>query len=579
MKKLYNILNTLPEWAFLAIYLSSILLYSIFIGLQGLDMTDEGWASTGFQQIYNDASTISGLFTIYDTLLVGGLFHLLFPSLGMIAFRIASALCLTVVAYIVYLLLKDVINRWYIFLGVALCVVNTQYILVLHYNYTAALISVLIALFLYRAVTAEKAYYILIAGIITGIGFFFRLPNICLCGMIAILIPYHIYTRSAKRTLILLSYAILGVLIGVMINLSIIFLLHHQEPFKEMLTMSFSAITHSDSTHNSSSLLHLYTSQTKVLITFIAFFLAFPFVDYYVYNKISNKWLANSSRTLLILLFIWKLSEKFYRIILLYAFCIISLIYNIFSQPKNQKLVYLSVLALLSMILVPLGSDNGFYNVGTNATFIALPLAIGSLFSTAHSILKNDSYISIFKKYVLAFFIYVIIGILYSITTLCFHDPGSRLEKTHRPTLTAVATTYTTQHKAEELDSLFFHLQPLVNNNTYLLAYPSLPAINCISLTKPYLTQPWIGIMDYYSYIHSFEKAKGNKPLPIIVVRKSTYADWSVGNEHWSSILDCEDRFPSIKEKNEYLLCFIRENNYSVVWEDNCFQILLPFDK
>ena len=374
----------------------------------------------------------------------------------------------------------------------------------------------------------------------------------------------------------MLGNAILGVLIGVMINLGIIVLLHHQGPFKEMLTMSLSAITHADSTHNSSSLLHLYASQTKVLISFIAFFLAFPLVDYYVYNKISNKWFANSSRILLLLLFIWKLNEKFYRIILLYAFCIVNLLYNIFSQPSNRKLVYLSVLALLTMILVPLGSDNGFYNVGTNATFLALPLAIGSLFSTTHSLLSNNAYISIFKKYVLVFFIYVIVGILYSIPTLCFHDSGSRLKKTYRPTFTAVTTAYTTQRRAEEVDSLFSHLQPLVNTNTYLLAYPSIPAINCLSLSKPYLTQPWIGIMDYYTYIHSFEKAKENKPLPIIIIRKSTYADWSVGNEHWKSIIDCEDRFPSIKEKNEYLFRFVQDNYYTVEWEDDCFQLLIP---
>ena len=125
MKKFINILNNLPEWAFLCIYLLSILCYTSLIGLQGLDIKDEGWISTGFAQIYNDASTISGMFTFYNTLLVGGLFHLLFPSLGLIALRFASALCITAIAFVVYILLKNNINRWYIFLGVFICILKS----------------------------------------------------------------------------------------------------------------------------------------------------------------------------------------------------------------------------------------------------------------------------------------------------------------------------------------------------------------------------------------------------------------------------------------------------------------------
>ena len=575
MKRLYTILTTLPEWAFLCIYLLSIFCYTSFIGLQGLDMTDEGWISTGFQQIYNDASTISGMFTLYDTLLVGGLFHLLFPSLGMIAFRIASALCLTVVAYIVYLLLKDVINRWYIFLGVALCIINLRFIRVLHYDYTSALLILLIALFIYQACIQRKTYKMLIAGILVGISFFFRLPNVCLCGMIAILIPFYLYTHSAKLTFNFLGHAILGVLIGISVNIGLIYILHHQEPFYDMLNIATSYLTQSDSTHNSAGMLNKYLLQIRDISLHAAVFLAFPLISVYLHKQETIKWLSITLQIILVSLFVWTFGGPWKNIISIFAFCVLALGYSVFSYYENEQKTYLSLLALLIMILLPLGSDGGILNVGSNAMYLALPLSIGVIFGHDTNI-SDKQYFSSYRKYSTVFLIYTIIIVLSATYMGACRDSGSRLLKAYRPTQTIMTTTYTSREKATQIDSLFLHLRPHITNNTYLLAYPSIPAINYLANAKPYLTQPWIGIMDFNTYQIAFDNAQKEKPLPIIVVSKSNGEEWTSVNKNWNSILDCWDWHPSIKEKNEYLLCFIQENNYLVEWEDNCFQLLIP---
>ncbi len=575
MKKLYNILNTLPEWAFLAIYVFSVLLYCILIGLQGFDMTDEGWASTGFSQIYNDASTISGIFTIYNTLLVGGLFHLLLPSLGIIAFRIASALCLTAIAYIVYLLLKEIINRWYIFLGVAICITNLRFIRVLHYDYTSALLILLIALFIYQACIQRKTYKMLIAGILVGLSFFFRLPNICLCGMIAILIPFYIYTRSAKQTFTFLGYAILGVVIGISVNCGLIYLLHHQDPFYDMLHIVASYLTQTDSTHNSSGMLNKYLLQIRDISTHSAVFIAFPLISVFLHKKVTIKWLSITLQILLIILFIWTFGGPWKNIISIFAFCVLALGYSVFSYYENEQKTYLSLLALLIMILLPLGSDGGILNVSSNAMYLALPLSIGIIFGhTPDS--SNYQYRSFYRKYSTVFLIYTFVIVMSATFMGACRDSGNRFLKTYQPTHTIMTTTYTSQEKAAQIDSLFVHLRPHITNNTYLLAYPSIPAINYLATAKPYLTQPWIGIMDLNTYQIAFDNAQKEKPLPIIVVSKSNREEWTSVNKNWNSILDCWDWHPSIKEKNEYLLRFVQENNYAVEWEDDYFQILIP---
>lgn len=575
MKRLYTILTTLPEWAFLCIYLLSIFCYTSFIGLQGLDMTDEGWISTGFQQIYNDASTISGMFTLYDTLLVGGLFHLLFSSLGIIAFRLASALCLTTIAYIVYLLLKEIINRWYIFLGVAICIINLRFIRVLHYDYTSSLLILLIALFIYQACIQRKTYKMLIAGILVGISFFFRLPNVCLCGMIAILIPFYLYTHSAKLTFNFLGHAILGVLIGISVNIGLIYILHHQEPFYDMLNIAISYLTQSDSTHNSAGMLNKYLLQIRDISLHAAVFLAFPLISVYLHKQETIKWLSITLQIILVSLFVWTFGGPWKNIISIFAFCVLALGYSVFSYYENEQKTYLSLLALLIMILLPLGSDGGILNVSSNAMYLALPLSIGIIFGhTPDS--SNYQYRSFYRKYSTVFLIYTFVIVMSATFMGACRDSGNRFLKTYQPTHTIMTTTYTSQEKAAQIDSLFVYLRPHITNNTYLLAYPSIPAINYLATAKPYLTQPWIGIMDLNTYQIAFDNAQKEKPLPIIVVSKSNREEWTSVNKNWNSILDCWDWHPSIKEKNEYLLCFIQENNYLVEWEDNCFQLLIP---
>ncbi len=575
MKRLYTILNNLPNWAFLCIYLLSILCYTSLIGLQGLNMTDEGWISTGFQQIYNDASTISGMFTLYDTLLVGGLFHILLPSLGMIAFRIASALCLTGIAYVVYLLSKEVINQWYVFLGVGICIINLRFIQVLHYNYTSALLILLIALFIYQACIQRKAYKMLIAGILVGLSFFFRLPNVCLCGMIVILIPFYFYTRSYKQTLIFLGYAALGVMTGVIANIGLIHLLHHQGPFYEMLNIATSYLTQSDSTHNSSSMLNKYLLQIRDISVRAAVFVAFPLISIFLHKKVAIKWLYIALQIILFSLFVWTFGGPWKNIMSIFAFCILALAYNVLSHYESERNTYLSLLALLIMILFPIGSDGGILNVNTNAMYLALPLSIGVIFAKVPDN-TIDHYYSLYRKYSTVFLVYTIV--IVSITTLigACRDSGNRLLKTYRPTQTIIPTTYTTREKAAQIDSLFVHLQPHLTNKTYLLAYPSIPAINYFANCKPYINQPWIGIMDLNTYQIAFDNAQKKKPLPIIVVSKSNGEEWTSVNKNWNSVLDCWDWHPSIKEKNEYLSRFVQYNNYTVVWEDDCFQLLIP---
>lgn len=100
MKKLINVLETLPEWVFLLIYLGTLFCYKTIVSIQGFDMCDEGWVLSAYQQIFNDPTACEYQFLYYNTLLVGGLWNLVFGSLGYFGFRLLGALFSTAIAYL-----------------------------------------------------------------------------------------------------------------------------------------------------------------------------------------------------------------------------------------------------------------------------------------------------------------------------------------------------------------------------------------------------------------------------------------------------------------------------------------------
>lgn len=89
----------------------------------------------------------------------------------------------------------------------------------------------------------------LIAGMIVGVGVFFRLPNICLVAFIAILIPFYYQTQSLKTTMRFFGAAVVGFAIGVVLNIALICLLHHQETFIASVKHTFDTFLTHTHTH------------------------------------------------------------------------------------------------------------------------------------------------------------------------------------------------------------------------------------------------------------------------------------------------------------------------------------------
>ena len=144
----------MPEWLFCILMLLMVFLYNMAIGISGIDMTDEGYLLSSYQQLFKHPESAS-MFSMYNTMLIGGLWESAFGNLGILGFRLLAALCVTLISIVVYLLCRNIISRLWFLVGLGIVFLSRHYIFVFHYNQTSALVALLTALFIFILLPAD----------------------------------------------------------------------------------------------------------------------------------------------------------------------------------------------------------------------------------------------------------------------------------------------------------------------------------------------------------------------------------------------------------------------------------------
>ena len=502
-----------------------VFLWCALWGLQGVDMSDEGWLLSAYQQAHHCPESVTSVFLYYSTVAVGGLWNILFGWMGMYGFRLLYALNTALIAGTTYLILKDHINRWAVFLGTVIVLLAQNYgCIVFHHNQFTPLLLSLSILFLKR----QKPLF---SGILLGITFFARLPNITLLSLLVLFIV-HAHYHSVKTTLRPLSLYLSGIIAGCLGILAYMLAVGHFSVFINSVSSLGDAANVSDSTHNLSYMLGIYT--TDWLHVFYQMLLpVWPLYDHVTY---------------------------------LYAFCTLVLLASLYIHGNQEQHVCLSLAALIILYVQPLGSDFGIGNMGVFSIWLAVPLTCGYLYNLC-------------KKWRLLLFAipaaYYGYQCTYALLTGCMSDYGGRWNMTyriHHP----LATTFTTQANMIAADSLLMVLPHYVQPDDYLLCYQNTPMIHYYTHTRPYLYNPWLFTYDSANFSKCIERAKQEIPtLPVVVRDKGGYATWHEYTPDWNNDQGT-DSYLHTNRKITLLNQFLHDGGYTVVWENAVFQILSP---
>lgn len=566
--------NKSKGW-FLPVYLFSIALFYTVLGIQGFDMCDEGWVLSGFQQMFNDPESVQYLFLYYLSEYVGGLWYMLWGGCGIFGFRLLAMLVITATAYIVYRMMRNYVPQWCIMAGMFWAFLCAGYgMMVFYHDYLTALLAVGASYALFLSLQKDSPRLMMLSGFIIGINVFVRLPNLSLVLLILLLVPYYRRNRDARKALRMLLYAVSGFAAGVVSVLALMAVSGHYDIFMQAVEDGFSAVGDEKSTHNITDMLVIYILNYKQVITDAVLITAVPAVMWLLCRRVPRRigWVVYAVVCVVYVLLVMRSSSNTFT---LYAVSTVVCVLILLWKAAGWEMKCLSLIVIVNMYALPLGSDYGIGNMGEYCVYMSGPFVLGALYRL-HGALRPDRRVSrLLLLCGVVFALFVLKRGLHNIAAQCYFDDGWRWDKTSRID-SPLATTYTTAKNCLMLDPLLHELPKYVDSDDYLLCFQNIPTVNFLTNTRPYLYNPWVWTYDPSNMERKFKRAEAErKALPVIVRDKSMLPRWYEPYADWNND-KAKDTYLHKNAKIRLINRFIERHGYKVAWENEVFQILIP---
>lgn len=578
---LQHIDHKIGSRTFLAIYLGIVALWSFSLSFQGLAMDEDGYLMSAFQQVFNDPSSAEGLFPYYLHLIIGGVWNLLFGSLGLYSSRLLSIILLLAIAYTIYLFFIRLTDRWYILLGVVILLhCSGDGIHAFNYNPLSVLFTLICCYHLFLGLIGGKSWHFILAGFMLGINVLVRLPNIALGLLVFAFIPYAFYNRCGiVWRKILLSFT--GFVAGLVSVFLLMLALGHVGTFAKAMEYLVLLVSDPESTHGTGRMLTTYVlGYWNVLIQCVLIF-AFPVV-----SILLSRWRAyKEDHELLMFVMLTVMpfcvilsTGKMNHIYSLIGVIMVSLMAAMVMFRERKDIVYASLIVLLATNLQYLGSDFGFRSF-TEVSWLSFPLALGLLPKEIGCLVRQKEIRITVGAFLTAFFVaYVVNGAKRQLLHFLFYEDSPRWTMLYKPDA-PLATTLVSRENKEILDSSLVELRKYVKKDDYLFAYENLPMMNYLTETRPYVYNPWTWMLAPADLKRHIERAERERRyLPVIMISKGMMSKYTQYDPRWNDAhAQCEPGdFTHSNRRVALYHDFIRRHHYRKVWESGSFVIMLP---
>lgn len=589
-------------------WISLLIVYPLFFIFQGLDFTDQGYWLTGYQRIFEDPQSVTIMMPTWLSLVIGGLVDL--TGYGVISFRIAFVVVVWITIYLTYRLLRECFDRRQILfpLFVTLVYINKWGVNWVSYNDLSALFFLVATIALWFGLQNKNAKWMLLSGAVIGLGVYLRIPNVT---GIALIVPIFfagwLYGWRIRFSIRFVLVLLMGIACGLLVGLLVMHLLGHLSYFFDILAILQNQVAQPGYHHSSSILLNLFIHDHIRALGYAFFVIVVIFVIAWVkkqqFNNESyrNKYCHLGMRlggiAIAIILAIYLEQGLRYRCAMP-GFCYAVLMLGLFIEIKrnNPSHALLYFIALILLLIVPLGSNNGIGNA-IYGSWLALPLSImiimrlpedhpsGSIYSgTFHnknSLLKNKTLVlpitnvkeirNFQKRFATTGFYKVIVGaiLLFSghlayVST--YRDSEDRGALSYGVAVPELMYVLTSKERSKVVGELLVELNGIIKPGDYLLAVGDIPMLNYLTHTRPFLSSSWTGILSQEQLASDLIEVKKNgKILPVIVRTKG-----SVHNPEWPNV-EINNNYHG---DNEALIGeFMLNNGYRPKWENQWFEI------
>lgn len=556
----------------------------ITLAFQGVDVCDEGWYMSSYQQVFNAPETVEYNFVFWLTTVVGGVWYELFPNGGIYSFRVLTTVFYLLTIVISYKVSIKFVPKYLILVSLLMSVfVNNFGFLAFYYNHMSGFMAVLIVYFFFSGLVNNSFKFIFFAGLLTAINVFSRLPNFVLFAIVIVFPLQKIWNKELENNLWIkqLIFFFIGAFSGFLAVFLAMYALGHLTIFKDAVTGLFDKGSNSDSNHSISKLLSVYVNDYLKV-----FFLGIKVLGlYFTYSVLlscssHNKFFKVLINVAFFCLFIWVFRGQTTHI--LFALSLFGALGVLFNKKSTANFKLYAVLSILVMVLLPLGSDGGINNAGYMGFWFSLPLFFYTItnFNITEVIAKVNDFnykildSEILKKGLIVFVFASFFAKFYNISQEAYFDKGSRFFKTFSINNVLSRNIYTTKSRSKIINEVLLELDNHVKEDDYLLAYDNIPMLNFLTKTKPYMGISWVWVYDSRTFDNQIRKAESKIcKRPIVVQQKfKTIMSFSDPIDDYMSE-DKKEGYIYKKGRVKAMNAFLKRNNYKIIWSNSHFNI------
>jgi hypothetical protein len=544
-----------------------------------------GLTATLYQQIFNDPDTIYLNFAIWFTGIVGGVWLLIFPSLGLVGIRLLGIIVFTLMVIMVFNLLKNNFDQKKLKLGIGLLTILIGPFFVFigfHYNTISALLLVTVIYFLFNGLISKNNFFLIVAGFVLCLNTSARIPNIT---GIALLLPALYYGYKNSYTFHQYFKLIIFFLSGFFIGLAFVFfmmkLLKHDEFYLSAITDTLNR-GKSGNSHNIFSLLKLYFNQYGEIVIMILTGTLLVSIYALAANKVRYKILFVFPFLVAFALYEQMLQNDFMRVKELFIYHGFAFLFSFIclaDEKLNSDQKFLALLGIFMMMLMPLGSNYGFINSNGLSFVISLPVAFCCFLSVKPFSIKVFKGVVVAVNQITLSVISITLVSIMVITALFSSIYYSYCEASKHKLIYSINSKqakgiFTSKERAQALNELLAESSKYLKKDDYALAYHTIPMFYFLSETRPWLYNIWTSTYSVQDLDYFIKRSYSEKNvLPVII--KAKFSTW--GNWPKEGIIN--DALPKSELDNYLDKKLIEDNNYKLVWESKSFQILVPPEK
>lgn len=448
------------------------------------------------------------------------------------------------------------------------------------YNYLTYLLFCTGAVCIYIALTREKKYFFVLAGVALGLNVFVRLPNVAEVALIVVVWLAGILDKKkvgqvVKDTL----FCILGYVIGLATVFGYIACRYGINRYVEGITALF-AMTGEDESYKATSMLldsfNVYMQYSKWFIWGILFvaggMLLFKLFDKkYMVIKTGicavvgvglvyfflKKGMFNLNYREYLSIFAWGA--------LVLMFCLVLGVYVIFFSKRKREEKLMAALVCVIILITPIGSNNHLYSPMNNM-FLVAPFFVNYIWhllsdEKSSIMLGKVSFNTIPYKIAMVFFAGIVLvqGVMFG-ADFVFRDgvDGAKRDACIENN-TVLATVYTTRDNAENLQELNDYLLGEELIGEAVILFGNVPALAFYYELEPALSSTWPDLSSFS--VEKFTTELDNLSESPMIIVSANPAD--VGKT--------EEARASLKQKLAYLEQFMENNQYVQTFTNDAF--------